>query len=131
MDWFFKYLDQEDHKNYKTPFVKEFKLLYDHILIATWTWHTQYFYVVDIYWLDQLFVTQLMRLKDEGCAIILTEIAEVKEEIGEVKEALHKLGRNLGVCLFHVPKVPSTHPLSNVTPLDIFTATTKGEACKL
>ena len=69
-----------------------------------------------------------MRLKDEDCAIILMEIVEVTEEISEVKEALHKLGRKFGVCLFHVLDVASTHVVSNVIPLNNISATLKGEA---
>lgn len=73
----------------------------------------------------------MMRLRDDDYAIILIEIEEVKEEIGEVKEALHKLGMNFGVCLVPVPEVAPMHPMSNVTPLNIILGIPKGEACKL
>ena len=71
---------------------------------------------MEIHWLTQLFVTQAVRLKNEDCTLILKEIAEVKEEISKVKEALHKLGRNFGFCMSHVPEVALAHLVSNVTP---------------
>jgi hypothetical protein len=72
-----------------------------------------------------------MRLRDEDCTIILIEIAKVKEEIGEVKEVLHKIGRKFGVFLFFVPEVALTHPVSNATPPDSVPTMPKGAACKL
>ena len=69
-----------------------------------------------------------MRLKDEDCTIILTQIAEVKEKIGKVKEAPNKLGRKFGVCLFLVPEVAPVHQVSNASPLDTVPAMPKGVA---
>lgn len=65
-------------------------------------------------------------MKDEDCTIILMGITEVKEEIDEVNESLHKLGRKLGVCLFHVPEVAPMHLVSNVTPPNSIPAIPKG-----
>ena len=117
---------QEECENYKTPFIKEDELFWNHVPIVERTRHTQYYWAVEIHWLTRLFIAQVMRLKDEDCAIILIEIAEVKEEIGEVKESLHKLRRKFGVCLFPIPEVASVHPFSSVTPPNNVLATPKG-----
>jgi hypothetical protein len=53
----------------------------------------QYCQAMETHWLTRLFVAQAMKLKDEDCAILLIEITKVKEEIGEIKEALHQLDR--------------------------------------
>ena len=87
---------QEECENYRTPFIEEDELLWHHVPIVAQTQHTQYCFAMGIHWLTQLFVTQVMRFKDEDCTIIFIEIVEVKEEIGEVKEVLHKLGRKFG-----------------------------------
>ena len=59
-----------------------------------------------------------MRFKDKDFTIILTEIVEVKEEIGEVKEYLLKICRNFTVCLFPIHEVAPMHPISNAIPPD-------------
>ena len=69
-----------------------------------------------------------MRLRDEDTTIILMEIAEVEDEIGEVKEALHKLGRKFGVCPFLIIEVAPVNPISNVTLPDNIPAIPKGVA---
>ena len=49
------------------------------------------------------------------------------KEIGEVKEAFHKLGRKFVFCLFLVFEVALAHPVSNATPLNNVPAMGKGE----
>ena len=79
---------------------------------------------MEIHWFSRLFVAQTMILRDEDCAIILIEITKVKE-------ALHKLGRKFGFCLFPTLEVAPVNPVCNATPLDNVPAIPKGEACKL
>ena len=67
-----------------------------------------------------------MRLKDEDYAIILIEIAEVKEEISVVMESLHNQGRKFGVCLFLIPKATLMHLVSNANPPYSIPAMTTG-----
>ena len=119
---------QEEHENYRTPFIEEDDLLWHPIPITTWTQHTQYCWALEIHWLTRLFVAQAVRLKVEDCAIILTIITKVKKEIGEIKEVFHNLGRKFGVCLFPIPEATPAHPVSNATPLDNIPATPKSAA---
>ena len=91
---------REERDQSCTPFMDEDELLWNPILGATCTRHTHYCKVLEINWLTKLFIAQAFQLKDEDCSILLTKISEVKEEIGELKEALCNLGRKFGVCLF-------------------------------
>ena len=83
---------------------------------------------MEIHWLTQLFVSQMMILRDDDYTIILMEVAKVKEEIREVNKALHKLGRKFGVCMFPIPEVAPPRPVSNMTPPESVPAVPKDAA---
>ena len=84
------------------------------------TRYTRYWRDVEGHWITRLFVAYLMRHKDDGNAILLVEMEELKETMDKIKESMLHFGWIFGMCLFPIiiyeqgTSTPSLMPGTNV-----------------